>query len=70
MFGIVSFKQAHAGALAVQIFMAGFTMLGSSSVPTRKKIKCGRDSAALVTGVPHIGQKVRCRMFPLSAALL
>jgi hypothetical protein len=61
--------QAHDGALAVQIVAAGLALSGSSSVPARMKISCGRDSASLNSGVPHCGQKRRCIRLPLSAML-
>jgi hypothetical protein len=38
-------------------------------VPTRTKIKCGRASASLNSGVPHFGQNRRCMRLPLSATL-
>jgi len=60
---------AHRGALAVQIVIAGTAASGSSKVPTRTKIKCGRASASLKSGVPQDGQNLRCIWFPLSATL-
>ena len=60
---------AQLGALAVQIVIAGFASSGSSNVPTRTKIRCGRTSASLKSGVPHAGQKRRCILLPLSATL-
>ena len=60
---------AHAGAESVQIVVAGCTELGSSSVPARRINKWGRDSAALVTGVPQRSQNWRCIRLPLSAKL-
>jgi hypothetical protein len=62
--------EAHRGALAVQIVIAGTARLGSSKVPARTKIKCGRTSASLNSGVPQDGQNRRCIWFPLSATLL
>ena len=59
--------QAHRGALALQIVIAGTARLGSSNVPTRTKTKCGLASASLKSGVPQDGQNRRCMRFPLSA---
>src|SRR5262245_55287658 len=67
--GRLSSTQAHDGALAVQIVAAGLAISGSSSVPARTKIRCGRASASLNRCVPHAGQKRRCILFPLSAVL-
>lgn len=61
--------QAQLGALDVHIVIAGAARFGSSKVPTRTKIRCGRASASLKSGVPQSGQKRRCIRFPLSAAL-
>jgi len=61
--------QAQRGALDVQIVDAGLTRFGSSKVPTRTKIKCGRASASLQSGVPQAGQNRRCIRLPLSATL-
>src|SRR5262249_24062560 len=36
---------------------------------TRTKIRCGRTSASLKSGVPHAGQNFRCMRLPLSAML-
>ena len=60
---------AHRGALDVQIVIAGLARFGSSNVPARTKIKCGRVSASLKRGVPQSGQNRRCIRFPLSATL-
>lgn len=61
--------QAQRGALDAQIVIAGLARFGSSKLPTRTKIKCGRASASLKSGVPHSGQNRRCIRFPLSATL-
>src|SRR5580765_5839002 len=61
--------QAQCGALDVQIVIAGLARLGSSKVPTRTKIRCGRASASLKSGVPQSGQNRRCIRLPLSATL-
>src|SRR5262245_55592941 len=61
--------QAQRGALAVQIVIAGLARFGSSKVPTRTKIRCGRASASLKSGVPQAGQNRRCIRLPLSATL-
>src|SRR3954468_16507371 len=60
---------AHDGALLVQIVAAGLAISGSSSVPARTKIRCGRTSASLNRWVPQVGQKRRCILLPLSARL-
>jgi hypothetical protein len=62
--------QAQPGACETQIVLLGFTMPGSSKEPARMKIRCGRDSAPLNSGVPHVGQKRRCMTLPLSATML
>jgi hypothetical protein len=49
------------------MFIAGRAIEGSSSVPARRKIRCGRISAWLVMGVPQVEQNPRCRTFPESA---
>ena len=49
--------------------IAGLATLGSSKVPTRTKIRCGRASDSLNMGVPHPGQNRRCIRWPLSAKL-
>jgi len=61
--------QAQCGALDVHIVIAGLARLGSSKVPTRTKIRCGRASASLKIGVPQSGQNRRCIRLPLSATL-
>jgi hypothetical protein len=61
--------QAQRGALDVQIVIVGVARFGSSKVPTRAKIKCGRASASLKSGVPHSAQNRRCIRLPLSATL-
>ena len=68
--GIEVSIQAQLGAIDVQIVAAGLTMDGSSSVPARTNVRCGRASVSLKTGVPHAGQKRRCMTLPLSATLL
>jgi len=45
--------QAQRGALDVQMVIAGLARFGSSNVPTRTKIKCGRASASLKSAVPQ-----------------
>jgi hypothetical protein len=62
-------KHAHCGALEVHIVIAGLATSGSSNVPTRTKIRCGRTSASLNSGVPHSGQNRRCIRLPLFATL-
>jgi hypothetical protein len=49
--------------------IAGWARFGSSKVPTRTKIRCGRASASLKSGVPQSGQNRRCIRLPLSATL-
>ena len=61
--------QAQCGALDVQIVIAGLARFGSSKVPTRTKIKCGRTSASLNSGVPQSEQNRRCIRLPLSDTL-
>jgi hypothetical protein len=61
--------QAQRGALDVHIVIAGLARFGSSNVPTRTKIKCGRASASLKSGVPQFVQNRRCIRLPLSATL-
>jgi hypothetical protein len=61
--------QAQRGALDVHIVMAGLARFGSSNVPTLTKIKCGRASASLKSGVPQFVQNRRCIRLPLSATL-
>lgn len=61
--------QAQRGALDVQMVIAGLARLGSSKLPTRTKIKCGRASASLNRGVPQVEQNRRCIRLPLSARL-
>jgi len=61
--------QAQLGALDVQIVIAGSASSGSSKVPALTKIRCGRASASLNSGVPQSGQNRRCIRFPLSATL-
>ena len=61
--------QAHNGALDVQIVIAGLARFGSSKVPTRTKIRCGRTSASLEIGVPQSAQNLRCIRLPLSEML-
>lgn len=67
--GSAASMQAQRGALDVQIVMAGLARFGSSKVPTRTNIKCGRVSASLESGVPQTGQNRRCIRVPLSATL-
>jgi aldose 1-epimerase len=47
----------------------GAAMSGSSSAPARTMVMCGRGSAVLNSGVPHLGQNLRCMRVPLSASL-
>ena len=47
--------------------IVGAISSGSSSVPARMNSRCGRSSAAEVTGVPHVPQKPRTMCEPLSA---
>lgn len=44
---------AQLGALDVQIVTSGLASSGSSSVPPRIPMRCGRASEPVVTGVPH-----------------
>ncbi len=67
--GSAGSRHAQVGACAAQIVMAGRAISGSSSVPARTKIRCGRASAWLNRCVPQAGQKRRCMMLPLSATL-
>jgi hypothetical protein len=60
---------AQLGALDVQMVIAGLARFGSSKLPTRTKIKCGRASASLKRGVPQSRQNRRCMQLPLSATL-
>src|SRR5262245_19933028 len=69
IFGRLSLMHAHVGADEVQMVAAGFAISGSSSVPARTKIRCGRISASLNSAVPQLGQKRRCITLPLSATL-
>jgi len=62
--------QAHCGALDAQMVIAGFARFGSSKLPTRTNIKCGRASASLNKGVPQVEQNRRCIRLPLSAMLV
>ena len=62
--------QAQRGALDVQMVIAGLARFGSSKLPTRTKIKCGRASASLNKGVPQVEQNRRCIRLPLSAMLV
>ena len=61
--------QAHRGALDVHIVIEGLARFGSSNVPTRTKIRCGRASASLKSDVPQFAQNRRCIRLPLSATL-
>lgn len=61
--------QAQVGALLLQIVACGAARVGSSKVPARMKIKCGRTSASLDTWVPQVGQKRQCNTLPLSAVM-
>jgi hypothetical protein len=67
--GNAASMQAQRGALDVQIVIAGLARFGSSKVPTRTNIKCGRASASLKSGVPQFAQNRRCIRLPLSATL-
>jgi hypothetical protein len=58
---------AQLGAAAAQIVATGFTEFGSSSVPTRTTVMCGRRSDVTRTGVPHFEQNHQCIKLPLSA---
>lgn len=49
------------------MFIAGFTIAGSSNVPTRRIMKFGCAFDALVTGVPQAEQNPRVIVFPESA---
>jgi hypothetical protein len=67
--GSVSLMHAHDGAESVQIVSEGRANSGSSRVPARRIIKCGRASDELVTGVPQRSQNCRRMRLPLSAIL-
>ena len=69
MRGSAASMQAQCGALDAQMVIAGLARFGSSKVPTRTKIKCGRVSASLKSGVPQSAQNRRCIRLPLSATL-
>jgi hypothetical protein len=64
---MLSLMQAQVGAEDTQIDELGLAISGSSRVPLRTKIKCGRDSASLNIGVPQVGQNRLCIEVPLSA---
>lgn len=49
--------------------LVGLPLSGSSNAPTRTTMRSGRFSASLNSGVPHLGQKRRRMVFPLSAVL-
>src|SRR5271155_6272662 len=61
---------AQGGAWETHMVVVGLTMLGSSRAPARMKIRCGRDSASLNSGVPQWLQNRRCMTLPLSATML
>lgn len=48
---------------------SGLASVGSSSAPARTTIRCGRPEDSENIGVPQAGQKLRCIVLPLSAAL-
>jgi hypothetical protein len=61
--------QAQLGACDVHMVAAGFAISRSSRVPARTKIRWGRVSAVLNSGVPQAAQNLRCITLPLSATL-
>ncbi len=67
--GTLSLTHAQVGACDVHMVTDGFAISGSSSVPARTKIRLGRASAALNSGVPQAAQKLRHITLPLSATL-
>jgi hypothetical protein len=61
---------AHAGALLAQIFINGRTDEGSSKLPARTTVNCGRADELAKSCEPHRGQKRRMILLPLSAVLV
>lgn len=63
-------RQAHVGALLVQMFIVGLTDEGSSSAPTRTTVNCGRADELANSDEPQVGQNRRRMVLPLSAVLV
>src|ERR1700733_2041928 len=62
-------RQAQAGALLAQMFIAGRTDDGSSRVPTRTTVNCGRPDELANRCEPQLGQNRRRISLPLSAVV-
>lgn len=62
--------QAHAGALAAQMFVVGWIDEGSSRLPARTTLMCGRADDLAKSCVPQLGQNCRITVLPLSAVLV
>jgi len=60
---------AQSGALPAQIFTAGRTADGSSKVPARTTVNCGRTEVLANRCAPQRGQNRRRISLPLSAML-
>lgn len=60
-------RQAQVGALALQMFAVGLIDDGSSSVPKRTTVRPARPVESEKSCVPHLAQKRRVTVFPLSA---
>jgi hypothetical protein len=52
------------------MFVVGLTAEGSSNVPTRTTVRPGRPLESENSWLPHLKQKRRVTVFPLSAILL
>src|SRR5580692_10584066 len=62
-------RQAQAGALLAQMFITGRTDDGSSRVPARTTVNCGRPDGFANRCEPQRGQNRRRISLPLSAVL-
>ena len=62
-------RHAQVGALLAQMFIVGFTDDGSSKVPARTTVNCGRADELAKRCEPQRGQKRRLIWLPLSAVL-
>lgn len=62
-------RQAQPGALAAQILVLGFTDEGSSRLPARTTLNCGRAEDLAKSCEPQRGQNWRVIWLPLSAVL-
>ena len=60
-------RQAQVGALLAQMFIVGVTDDGSSKVPARTTVNCGRADELAKRCEPQRGQKRRLIWLPLSA---